>query len=424
MPTSFRTYEAQSRLLAAVLASNPSLKLNFKAIAKHYGSDSSQSAIEHRFRPIKKQASIIRQAVSEGRDAKDLASIFALLDKDIAKLYGESTPQGIEFQFRAIKKDAKALRDAVEQGTSPLAIRKNVPASTATTPSARARKLRAQTAAATPSSDASVSVTAPASALPHSSRRPAKRARLDADFASDVENDMLASDVEYEQPELTQSTHLSTPSRRGTATPGGAATGSIGHLPFTPSTTMTAPPTAFFTDNIATPALSTGVSPADNDSLDNHAIFHTALQHQRQQPLSFYQRNSVTIEDDDGNNGGIYGNGSNQNGANHAEHDDDDDDDDDVYIIDTPSKKPKRETLAVSTAAASMPTVTLGMNRLDSWNQNFLASHLPGQSQSQAHFAFDASGSSWDSMGIFSVPTDPIASFAAPASFYDNDDGI
>lgn len=342
---------------------------------------------------------------------------------DIAKFYGESTPQGIEFQFRAIKKDAKALRDAVEQGTSPLAIRKNVPASAATTPSARARKLRAQTAAATPSSDASVSVTASASVLPQSSRRPAKRARLDADFSSDVENDMLASDAEYEQPELTQQTRLSTPSRRGTATPGGAAAGSIGPLPFTPSTTMAAPPAAFLTDNIATPALTTGVSPADNDSLDNHAVFHTALQHQRQQPLSFYQRNSVTIEDDDGNNEGIYGNVSNHTGVNHAEHDDDDDDD--VYIIDTPSKKPKRETLGVSMATASIPTATLGMNRLDSWNsQDYLASHLPSQSQSQSQYAFDTSGSSWDTMGIFSVPTDPIASFAAPASFYDNDDGI
>ena len=30
MPTNFKTYEAQSRLLVAVLASNPDLKLNFK----------------------------------------------------------------------------------------------------------------------------------------------------------------------------------------------------------------------------------------------------------------------------------------------------------------------------------------------------------------------------------------------------------
>ena len=30
MPSNFRTYEAQSRLLAAVLASNPDIRLNFK----------------------------------------------------------------------------------------------------------------------------------------------------------------------------------------------------------------------------------------------------------------------------------------------------------------------------------------------------------------------------------------------------------
>ncbi|KAL8392768.1 hypothetical protein RB595_002811 [Gaeumannomyces hyphopodioides] len=69
-PSNFKTYEAQSRLLAAVLASAPTLKLDFKEIWKHYG---------------------------------------------------ESTPQGLEFQFRSIKKDAKALRDAVVNGENPVA---------------------------------------------------------------------------------------------------------------------------------------------------------------------------------------------------------------------------------------------------------------------------------------------------------------
>lgn len=68
-PSNFKTYEAQSRLLAAVIASSPNLKLDFKEICKHYG---------------------------------------------------ESTPQGLEFQFRSIKKDAKALKDAVVKGENPV----------------------------------------------------------------------------------------------------------------------------------------------------------------------------------------------------------------------------------------------------------------------------------------------------------------
>ncbi|CAK7214255.1 hypothetical protein SBRCBS47491_002086 [Sporothrix bragantina] len=432
MPSNFRTYESQSRLLAAVLASNPSLKLNFKAIAQHYGSDSSQSAIEHRFRPIKKQASIIRKAVSEGKDAKDFANLFNLNDKDIAKYYGESTPQGIEFQFRAIKKDAKALRDAVEQGTSPLATRKNVPAGTGAPPSARGRKPKAP---AVPSpavagvSDTSAVATAATTAAPlppSAARRPAKRARLEMDFASNDDEDTLASDeVDYEQLDLTP---LSTPSHRMTATAGGATTANnIAPVPFTPSTTMAAPPTAFFTDTTtATPALSTGVSPADNDSPENNAVFHTAVQHQRAQPLSFYPHNSVTIEDDDDETTPSNINQNNKNNTHNVE----DDDDDDLYIIDTPSKKPKLETPAPPATAAltSTSTATLAMGSFDSWNSHSQLSQLPSQlhsqSQPQSQFTFDASGSSWDSMGFFSAASDPMASFAGTSSFYDNDDGI
>ncbi|CAK7213085.1 hypothetical protein SCUCBS95973_001681 [Sporothrix curviconia] len=421
MPSNFRTYESQSRLLAAVLASNPSLKLNFRAIAQHYGSDSSQSAIEHRFRPIKKQASIIRRIVSEGKDAKDFAHLFNLHDKDIAKYYGESTPQGIEFQFRAIKKDAKALRDAVEQGKSPLATRKNVPAGTSAATPTRGRKPRAPAVSAVAGGTASAASSAAATAAaPAPARRPAKRARLEADFVSKDDEDSLASDeVDYEQLDLTP---LSTPSHRMTATmttaAGGAAASAgavVAPVCFTPSTTMAAPPTAFFTDTTtATPALSTGVSPADNDSPDNNVVFHTAVQHQRQQPLSFYARNRVTIEDDG-------------------------DDDDDVCIIDTPTKRPKLETPApLSLAAVSTSTATLEIGSFDSFtSQSQLASQLPGQSgqfhsqnqnlsqsQSQSPFTFDGSGSSWDSMGFFAAAADPMASFAGTASFYDNDDGI
>ncbi|CAK7263374.1 hypothetical protein SEPCBS119000_000438 [Sporothrix epigloea] len=426
MPTNFRTYEAQSRLLAAMLASHPSLKLNFKAIAKHYGSDSSQAAIEHRFRPIRKQASIIRQAVLEGRDAKDLAGIFTLLDKDIAKYYGESTPQGIEFQFRAIKKDAKALRDAVEQGTSPLAIRKNCPASSAASPAAQARRSRAQAGTTTPSGGARVSsvtasVTSPS--LSTASRRPAKRARPDTDYAPDVENSTLASDgAEYEQPHSTQSTVFSTPSRRATHTPGAATAGGVDAHSFTTPTAAAAPTAAYFSDRTATPALSTGVSPAGNDPLDSHAVFYTALQHQRTQPLSFYQQNSRTAEDDDRTEGG-RGSVRRKTGTN--PFDLDYDNDDDLYIIDTPSKKPKLEPLAAPVAAASIPTAGLDLDGLEGWNSQSLSSHLPSQSQSQSPYhPFDARDSSWESMGLFSAPADPMASFAGTTSYFDNDDGI
>ncbi|KLU88396.1 hypothetical protein MAPG_07381 [Magnaporthiopsis poae ATCC 64411] len=127
-PSNFKTYEAQSRLLAAVIASSPNLKLDFKAIVRYYGSDVTASGLEHRFRPIKKQVAIIRAAVDQGVDVKDIQNVVCMSEKEICKHYGESTPQGLEFQFRSIKKDAKALRDAVGKGENPLtALGKSAP---------------------------------------------------------------------------------------------------------------------------------------------------------------------------------------------------------------------------------------------------------------------------------------------------------
>ncbi|CAK7207761.1 hypothetical protein SEUCBS139899_010574 [Sporothrix eucalyptigena] len=402
MPSNFRTYEAQSRLLAAVIASNPSMKLDYKAIAQHYGSDGSQSAIEHRFRPIKKMASVIRKAVSEGMDAKQFSSNFSLSDKEIFKYYGESTAQGIEFQFRSIKKEAKALRDAVDKGASPLTTRKNVPSGT--NAAARKRKTPAPAVPVTPANAAAGSSSTPETVVPP--RRPAKRSRATvSDFVSnDDDDDALASDVDYEQLDLTP---ISTPSHRtGQSIIGMAASA----VPITPSTTMAAPPTAYFTDTTtATPALSNGVSPADNNSPDNDQVFHTAVQQPRQQSMPFYSNNhnTVTIDDDD----------DVVNNTNSV------DDDDDLYIIDTPSKMPKLESTPAPPPAPASTATLSSMGSFGTWNasgQNTQNSHV----QSQSQFVFDANGSSWGSLGFFPAPADPMASFAGTASFYDNDDAI
>lgn len=42
------------------------------AIAKHSGKSISESSVEHRFRPIKKAAQVIRAAVAEGADPEEL----------------------------------------------------------------------------------------------------------------------------------------------------------------------------------------------------------------------------------------------------------------------------------------------------------------------------------------------------------------
>lgn len=96
MPANFRSYEGQLRLLTAVIAAHPDLRLNYKGkfaillplsmrdcclshfvvrlvltrpdIANHYGSDWSASGVEHFFRPIKKNGQAIQGLVQRGED--------------------------------------------------------------------------------------------------------------------------------------------------------------------------------------------------------------------------------------------------------------------------------------------------------------------------------------------------------------------
>lgn len=117
MVANFRSYEGQLRLLTAVVAAHPELKLNYKGTskmikffpcalfllphlplfplacprspflerskksisrsvltrpetAKHFGSDWTESGIEHFFRPIKKNSKAIQEHVRRGEDAK------------------------------------------------------------------------------------------------------------------------------------------------------------------------------------------------------------------------------------------------------------------------------------------------------------------------------------------------------------------
>ncbi|KUI60057.1 hypothetical protein VP1G_07274 [Cytospora mali] len=89
MPANFRTEEGMRRLLTAVIAAHD-VKLNYKAISKHYGSDWTESGIEHFFRPLKKNATSIRKMVDRDEDAANF--------------------NHNAWQFRQIKRDAEAMK--------------------------------------------------------------------------------------------------------------------------------------------------------------------------------------------------------------------------------------------------------------------------------------------------------------------------
>ncbi|KAF4336187.1 hypothetical protein FBEOM_9949 [Fusarium beomiforme] len=120
----YKTYEAQARMVRAIVAAHPDVKWNYKEIAACYGSDMTDHALNHRFRKVRATVSIIHEAREQGLDVKDLTTDENLLpntqgaiDKNnIAKYFGQSTADGIQFQFRTIKKDAEALRHAANNG--------------------------------------------------------------------------------------------------------------------------------------------------------------------------------------------------------------------------------------------------------------------------------------------------------------------
>ncbi|GAO18575.1 hypothetical protein UVI_02021630 [Ustilaginoidea virens] len=109
----YRTYEAQARMVRAIVAAHPEVKWNYKDMTEH--------ALNHRFRKTKAHAVIIKEGRALGFDMKNLSvdenelpTTKEAVDKNnIAKYFGQSTADGMQFQFRSIKKDAEHIR-AVE----------------------------------------------------------------------------------------------------------------------------------------------------------------------------------------------------------------------------------------------------------------------------------------------------------------------
>ncbi|KAF3356489.1 hypothetical protein VdG1_03769 [Verticillium dahliae VDG1] len=112
--TNFKTYEAQARLVRAMIAAHPEVKWNYKVIVDLFGSDMTEFALEHRFRALKAHADVVRQAREQNVDCKDVPADLPKDKKEIARMFGSSTADGIQFQFRAIKQDANTLRATTE----------------------------------------------------------------------------------------------------------------------------------------------------------------------------------------------------------------------------------------------------------------------------------------------------------------------
>ncbi|KAK3402913.1 hypothetical protein B0T20DRAFT_343979 [Sordaria brevicollis] len=194
MPANFKTYEAQARLLAAVIAAHPDLRLNYKAIAQHYGKSTSTSAIEHRFRPVRKQAEFLRMAVAKGIEPETID-----IQQDpgeIARMFGESTADGLQFQFRGIKNAAEAMKTAADNGDDPVQAFNNASSGSGSkTPSGRKRGRPAGTPASGRSRATPATGRSTATAKPR--RSTAKKASY-VEPATTTDKDESAGPVDYE----------------------------------------------------------------------------------------------------------------------------------------------------------------------------------------------------------------------------------
>ncbi|KAK4169114.1 hypothetical protein QBC43DRAFT_85432 [Cladorrhinum sp. PSN259] len=124
--TNFASHETSQRLFAAFIASLPAgFKFDYKIIAKYLGQ--TESAIEHRFRPLKLQGEFLQRALHQSENggppmAEHLTQLPTIKNREsIQKYFGASTEQGLEFQARTWKKNAKVLVNAVETGQDPAA---------------------------------------------------------------------------------------------------------------------------------------------------------------------------------------------------------------------------------------------------------------------------------------------------------------
>ncbi|KAI0866017.1 hypothetical protein F4860DRAFT_509199 [Xylaria cubensis] len=113
--TNFRTYEAATRLLAAVIATTGA-KLDYNEIAKHVGGGVGVDAINHRFRPIKQLAKMQAECVKKGEDPGELPTEKGAL----AANYGaDATAVGLQHRLRPMIQLAKLQLDYRKKGKDP-----------------------------------------------------------------------------------------------------------------------------------------------------------------------------------------------------------------------------------------------------------------------------------------------------------------
>ncbi|CAD6443648.1 ba322ab6-cabc-4c17-89f2-6995816ea521 [Sclerotinia trifoliorum] len=118
----WKTYEASVRLLSAIVAAHPNLKLDYNETSKYYGDESNYHQIWTRMTGIKRNAEQLRKAVEAGVNPSTVNLEDGLNGrKEISVRFGgDCTASAIDNRFRRLKSDAKLINAAIAKGEDPI----------------------------------------------------------------------------------------------------------------------------------------------------------------------------------------------------------------------------------------------------------------------------------------------------------------
>ncbi|KAH8654136.1 hypothetical protein BGZ60DRAFT_386768 [Tricladium varicosporioides] len=122
----WKTYESSVRLLSAIIAAHPGLKLDYGEVARFYGDNSVYKSVWDRMNTISKHAKNLTAAVEAGQDpftvplidSKGYSRTKAISDR----FGGDCTQSAIDNRFRRIKSDAKMINEAIKRGIDPITL--------------------------------------------------------------------------------------------------------------------------------------------------------------------------------------------------------------------------------------------------------------------------------------------------------------
>ncbi|PQE28076.1 polarity defective- variant protein [Rutstroemia sp. NJR-2017a WRK4] len=118
----WKSYEATVRLLSAIIAAHPTLKLDYNEVAKFYGTETGYKQIWDGMKNIKNNAEALRAAVEQGVDPATVDVALAGRQATSDRFGGGCTASALENRFRRIKSDAKLINQAVADGIDPITL--------------------------------------------------------------------------------------------------------------------------------------------------------------------------------------------------------------------------------------------------------------------------------------------------------------